>query len=169
MSRAFVKESEDAAPELPELPLSAHPNHVTTRGLRLLRERLAAVEAGLETQAAEPAADPLRRAHAEREARWLRARIQAALPADPTQAPRDRVAFGSTIEVQAPDGARHRYRIVGEDEADPEQGLVSWVSPLARALLGARVGDTVAWRRPAGDLEIEVAAIEPPAPDRDAA
>jgi transcription elongation GreA/GreB family factor len=166
MSRAFVKESEDALPELPELPLSPHPNHVTARGLRQLRERLAANEAALAALAAEPAPDPLHRAHLAREGRWLGARIQSALPADPAVAPRDRVAFGSTVDVLPPDGTRHRYRIVGEDEADPEHELVSWLSPLARALLGARVGDTVVWRRPAGDLEIEVAAIEPPAQER---
>ena len=163
MSRAFVKESEDALPELPELPLSPHPNHVTARGLRLLRERLAANAAALAALAAESAPDPLHQAHLAREGRWLGARIQSALPTDPAVAPRDRVAFGSAVEVLTPDGARHRYRIVGEDEADPEHELVSWLSPLARALLGARVGDTVVWRRPAGDLEIEVAAIEPPA------
>jgi len=168
MSRAFVKESEDAAPELPELPQSPHPNHVTARGLRLLRERLAASEAAQAALALEPEPDAMRRAHDEREQRWLRARIQAALPADPAHAPGDRVVFGSTVEVVSADGAGRRYRIVGEDEADPEQGLVSWVSPLARALLGARTGDTVVWRRPAGDLEIEVARIEAPAPDSDA-
>jgi transcription elongation GreA/GreB family factor len=165
MSRAFVKESEDAAPELPELPQSPHPNHVTARGLRLLRERLDASEIAQAALARESEPDPMRRAHDEREQRWLRSRIQSALPADPAHAPSDRVVFGSTIEVLSVDGNRHRYRIVGEDEADPEQGLVSWVSPLARALLGARAGDSVLWRRPAGDLAIEVARIDPPVPD----
>jgi len=84
----------------------------------------------------------------------------APVAADQELAAADRVGFGATVDLVDEDGARYRYRIVGEDEADPEQGLVSWVSPLARALEGARVGDSVIWKRPAGDLEVEVLAID---------
>ena len=77
---------------------------------------------------------------------------------DPAGQPRDRVAFGATVEV-ADESGEHSYRIVGEDEADAEHGSVSYVSPLARALLGAKVGDEVVWSRPAGDLRVEVLGI----------
>lgn len=160
MSRAFVKENDsDDTGDLPELPLSEHPNYVTPHGLTLLRERLDQTRRRL--AAIDPAAEgaPLEIGHAEREQRWLQARVMAAIPvAVPAAA--DRVGFGATVELVDQDGATHRYRIVGEDEADPDEGLVSWVSPLARALDGARVGDSRTWQRPAGDLEVEVLAID---------
>lgn len=159
MSRAFVKESDgDDVGDLPELPLSEHPNYVTPRGLSLLRARLNEARRGL--VAIDPAAEgaPLQRAHVEREQRWLQARVMAAISV-PVPAEADRVGFGAAVELVDENHTAHRYRIVGEDEADPEQGVVSWVSPLARALDGARVGDNVIWKRPAGDLEVKIVAI----------
>jgi transcription elongation GreA/GreB family factor len=160
MSRAFVKES-DREDELPEIPLSEHPNHVTPRGLALLRARLDAAlaeRADLREDDGDVAAAARRRS-LEREIRWLEARVAGAHVVDPARQPRDRVAFGATVDVADADGVEATYRIVGEDEAAAERGDVSWVSPLAQALLGARVGDEVLWRRPRGDLRIEVLAI----------
>jgi transcription elongation GreA/GreB family factor len=158
MSRAFVKEADGDSPEaLPELPLSEHPNYVTPQGLARLRARLADTERQLAALADEAR---LERAHSQRELRWLQARIAGAIPVATDTRPTDRVGFGSRVELVDADNRPHRYRIVGEDEADPEHGLVSWVSPLARALNGARVGDEVVWKRPAGDLSVEVLAID---------
>jgi transcription elongation GreA/GreB family factor len=159
VSRAFVKEGDgdENAGDLPELPISEHPNYVTPRGMALLRSRLddAARRVGaLEADAR------LERAHIEREMRWLQARILGAITIAPERQPADRVAFGARVELVDDDGQEYRYRVVGEDEADPEHGLISWVSPLARALHGARVGDSALWKRPAGDLNVEVLAIE---------
>lgn len=70
------------------------------------------------------------------------------------------VGIGSAVEVVDDSGAAARYAIVGEDEADVARGLVSWVSPLARALLRARIGDTVIWQRPDGARNLEITAIE---------
>jgi transcription elongation factor GreB len=69
------------------------------------------------------------------------------------------VRFGATVLIEDENAARRRYRIVGDDEADAEAGDISWASPLARALIGARVGDVVTWRRPAGATDIEVVEI----------
>lgn len=154
MSRAFIRESDsDVIEDVAELPLSPHPNYVTPRGLDLLRQRLD------ELQDDPDAADsPL----AQRRLRWLQARIASAIPIESPPDPL-RVGFGAIVEAAEVDsGARHTYRIVGEDEADPERGRVSWVSPLARALLGAKVGDVVSWKRPAGDLEVEVVDVSYP-------
>jgi transcription elongation GreA/GreB family factor len=159
VSRAFVKEGDgdQNAGDLPELPISEHPNYVTPRGMALLRSRLddAARRVG-----ALDADARLERAHIEREMRWLQARILGAITIAPERQPADRVAFGARVELVDDDGHEYRYRVVGEDEADPEHGLISWVSPLARALHGARVGDSALWKRPAGDLNVEVLAIE---------
>jgi transcription elongation GreA/GreB family factor len=159
MSRAFVKDSEGDA-ELPEIPVSEHANHVTPSGLAALRERLAAAQATrdrLKEDAEATASAEL--VYAERELRWLEARIATAQLVDIERQPRDRVAFGASIDVANSDGVEATWRIVGEDEADAEHGWVSWVSPLAQALLGARVGEEVVWHRPIGDTRIEVLAI----------
>ncbi|MFK3650472.1 GreA/GreB family elongation factor [Lysobacter enzymogenes] len=166
MSRAFVREGDGESDPgaLPELPISEHPNYVTPRGMMLLRARLN--EAGRELQALDRAVEReavgarLERAHVQREIRWLQARILGAITIAPERQPADRVAFGARVEMVADDEREYRYRIVGEDEADPERGLISWVSPLARALHGARVGDSVVWKRPAGDIGVEVLAID---------
>lgn len=166
MSRAFIREGDGESDpgDLPELPISEHPNYVTPRGMMLLRARLN--EAGRRLQALDRAVEReavgarLERAYVQREMRWLQARILGAITIAPERQPADRVAFGARVEMIDDDGREHRYRIVGEDEADPERGLISWVSPLARALHGARVGDSVVWKRPAGDTGVEVLAIE---------
>jgi transcription elongation factor GreB len=155
MSRAFVNEERlSENEELPPLPLSPHPNYVTPAGLEQLRARLA------EAQARLPQADSP--AEVRREITWLEARVGAAILVQPGSQPRDKVAFGATVKVADPEGEVRSYQIVGEDQADPAQGLVSWVSPLGKALIGAEVGDVVGWRRPAGLVEIEVVEISYP-------
>ena len=166
MSRAFVSESDTdaAADTLPELPQSPHPNYVTRRGQQLLEERLTAAQEEHRRLAAEPddPAKDLRLAHVARDIRYLEARLERAIPVDPAQQPKDEIAFGAEVSVRDAQGAHHRFTIVGEDEADAEHGKVSWVSPLARALTGAGVGDVVLWRRPAGEVELEIEAIRYP-------
>lgn len=162
MSRAFVKEQDDASHEaLPEIPLSEHPNYMTAQGLARLRERLAQTQA--RHDASKASGDALSQqnelATLEREWRWLSARIASAIEVDLERQPHDRVAFGARVTVDSEEGEQH-YRIVGEDESDAEHGEVSYVSPLARALIGAQIGDSVIWKRPAGDLSIEVVAID---------
>jgi transcription elongation factor GreB len=166
MSRAFVSESgtDAAADILPDLPQSTHPNYVTARGLRLLEERLAAAQEQQRRLAARPddPAKDLETAHIAREIRYLETRIERAIRVDPAQAPADEVAFGALVTVEDAAGERHDFAIVGEDEADAEHGKVSWVSPLARALIGSGVGDVVQWRRPAGEVELEILSIRYP-------
>ena len=163
MSRAFVKEPDgEAGPErLPDLPQSAHPNHVTPRGLRRLEERQGQLQESLRLLRAgtDDMATRVERARLERDLRWVAARIERAIVVDPAGQPRDRVTFGATVEVAEEDGTTREYTIVGEDEADAGRGLVSWVSPLARALLDAAVGDEVTWHRPSGDRELTIRKI----------
>jgi transcription elongation GreA/GreB family factor len=168
MSRAFVKEpdGDESAGELSDLPQSPHPNYVTPTGLRQLEDRLAAFEAERQAIDADDGglATKLALARIAREIRYFEARLESAIPIDPAGQPRDRVAFGALVSVaEEDDGARRAVQIVGEDESDPKQGKISWVSPLARALQDAEVGDLVTWHRPNGDMELEILAIELPA------
>jgi transcription elongation GreA/GreB family factor len=66
------------------------------------------------------------------------------------------------VKVEDSDGRAHLFRIVGEDEADVASGKISFLSPLAKAMIGARAGDTVKWRRPAGEVELEILEIRYP-------
>ena len=143
--------------KLPELPVSPHDNFVTARGLGQLQARLADAESRVVQLAADAS---LERDYLERHQRWLRSRLDSAIPVNPREGPRDRAGFGVTVEVLEEDDRRSRYRIVGEDEADSDRGLLSWVSPLARALAGARVGDRISWRRADGNVDVEVTEID---------
>lgn len=160
MSRAFVKEGDGALDPLPDLPLSPHPNYVTPRGLASLQTRLLQAQNLLAQLRARPdRLDKLPEAAAERDIRYLEARLRSAIVTDPAQQPLTEVAFGLCVTVKASDGATTRYEITGEDEASAAHNRIAPHSPLARALLGAQIGDEVTWRRPAGSLTLEIIGI----------
>jgi transcription elongation GreA/GreB family factor len=161
MSRAFVNEDAGSdRPDLPERPVPPGPNLVTPRGLAALRSALAARQAELQALKSRPdRLDKLPEAAAERDIRWLEARLKAAVVIDPAAHDLTEVAFGLAVTVADEDGKETTYEITGEDEADATRHRIAPSSPLARALLGARVGDMVTWKRPAGNLDLEVTRI----------
>ena len=143
MSKAFTKDDRSDEPvvvrhrsPLPE----GVPNYVTPRALQALRAELAAVAPGA------------RRAELER-------RIAAAVPAPPP-ADREDIRFGAHVTLRDRNGDTRQVQIVGVDEASPADGLIAFVAPLARALLGRRVGDPVTVRAPGGSDELEVLAVD---------
>ena len=163
MSRAFVKEGDDelSAGELPERPLSDHPNYVTPRGQELLQARLKELRAQRDQLAAED--EPMAKQkllEVKRDIRYYKAQLERAQVVEPRNQPRDEVLFGATVTISDEADKRHVFHIVGDDEADVASGRVSWASPLAKALIGAKVGDTVKWQRPAGASEVEIVAID---------
>lgn len=159
MSVAFTKEdSAETASEtvLPERPISEHPNWVTAAGLKALEAQLEAARAAVEAAAAIEDVNERRRQEAipARDVRYFAARLRTAqVIAAP--ASNDVVAFGSKVTFERVDGRVQTYRIVGEDEADPKQGTISFVSPVARLVMGKGVGDVVG----VGDHELEIIAI----------
>ena len=157
-----MKDSDDAArPEvLPERPQSPRPNYVTPAGLQKLRDRTADLAARL--QEIGPSADPHELALLQRDLRWVEGRLQRAILVDPADLAPDQVRFGMTVEVRHEDGSTEALTIVGEDEAEPGTGRISWLSPLAEALLGAKPGDEVAWQRPAGKTHMEILGVRRP-------
>jgi transcription elongation GreA/GreB family factor len=151
MSRAFVKEQESVE-ELPDKLISEHPNLVTKEGLAHIEAELTRADA--EHAAAQAMGDREAMAATARDLRYWSARVASAeLVAEPADT--DRVHFGSTVTIERGDGRRQTFRIVGEDEADPAKGSISYVSPLARQLAGKSVGDTIR----IADSEAEVVAI----------
>lgn len=160
MSRAFVKEGSGELDPLPDLPISPHPNYVTLRGLAALRDRLTATQEELARLRARPdRLDKLPEAAAERDIRYLEARLRSALPIDPASQPLTEVAFGLRVTVADEAGRETTYEITGEDEADAALGRIAPHSPLARALLGAEPGDSVTVTRPSGKTTLDILSI----------
>lgn len=158
MSRAFVKEGDGGLEPLPDLPISSQPNFVTPRGLAALQARLRAVQETLAALKARPERlDKLPEAAAERDIRYLEARLKSAILVEPAAALNE-VAFGLRVRVLGPQGYSW-YEITGEDEADAARGRIAPHAPLARALIGAQVGDEVTWRRPSGAVTLEILEI----------
>lgn len=163
MSRAFTHEPDgDQAPDdQPERPQSPHPNYITPAGLERLRAEYAELRQAREAlgEGDDALADRLSAVQLDRRLRYLHGRIERAIPVDAgTQSP-DQVAFGAFVTVVDEAGGEHTFQIVGEDEADAAAGRVSWMSPLAKALMARRPGDETVWRRPAGDQALEILAI----------
>jgi transcription elongation GreA/GreB family factor len=159
LSVAFSKEdSAETASEtlLPDRPISPHPNFVTEAGLRTLEFQLQQAREAYETaqkiedvnERRRQAATPLR------DVRYFAARVRTAQLVN-NPASNDTVAFGSTVTFRRNDGRVQKYRIVGEDEADPKAGSISFVSPVARSLMGKAVGDVVN----TSGRELEIIAI----------
>ncbi len=96
----------------------------------------------------------------DRRIRFLGKRLDAAEVVDPAQQKSDRIVFGATVTVADEEGKQRRYSIVGIDETDAQRGRVSWISPLAKALLNAQAGDAVILKTPRGEQELEVIRIE---------
>ena len=147
MSVAFTKEdSAETASEtlLPDRPISPHPNLVTDAGLKALESQLREARDAYEAAQTIEDVNERRRQSAIpfRDTRYLAERVRTAqLVAKPAST--DTVAFGSTVTFKRDDGRVQKYRIVGEDEADPKAGSISFVSPVARLLMGKTVGDEV--------------------------
>jgi transcription elongation GreA/GreB family factor len=159
LSVAFTKEeSAETASEtvLPDRPISPHPNLVTETGLKALEQQLGEARAAYEAASVIDDINERRRQSAIplRDVRYFAERLRTA-QVMPDPASSDAVAFGSTVTFSRDDGRIQTYRIVGEDEADPKAGSISFVSPVARILTGKGVGDIVT----VGEQELEIMAI----------
>ncbi len=158
MSVAFTREEdyEARAADLPDRPISPHPNLVTASGLAAIEAELSAAREAYGAAQAEGGVSTNKEAmaRATRDLRYWSARRSTAQLAEPDGDP-GQVQFGSTVEFEREDGRRQSYRIVGEDEADPAKGSVSYVSPLAQALIGKSPGDEAS----VNGAEVEVISV----------
>ena len=145
MSRAFVKETSESAPP-PERMVADGPKLVTPAGFERITGEVARIEGALKSET-----NVLLRETLERDLRyWNDAKARAQIVPKPEG---DVVAFGSRVTLIR-NGRTQTFRIVGEDEADPSHGAVSFRSPLAQAIIGARKGDIVEMEKPAAEIEI---------------
>jgi transcription elongation GreA/GreB family factor len=147
MSVAFRRESDDEHLEPKfELPIPPGPNLVTERGLALIAARVAALEAELASLS-----DETEIKRVKRDLRYWRTRQATAQVMPPPEG--DAVAFGSTVTYKL-NGKARTVTLVGDDEADPAAGLLSFTAPLSRALLGAEVGDELDFGGKEGAIEV---------------
>ena len=153
MSRAFVKDSDQDTDPLPERAISEHPNLVTARGLALIEARVRELEA--ERSAARAANDTATLARVNRDLRYFQSRRESARLVTPA-ANSQQVRFGVRALLRLESGDERAFQLVGEDEADPKAGLISYVSPLAKSLMGKEVGERLAF----GDQTAEIIALE---------
>lgn len=177
MSKAFTKETDDEEELEPpqQLPVGLK-NYITPAGYQRLRDELEqlwkaerpvlvqtiswAASNGDRSENGDYIYGKKRLREIDRRIRFLSKRLEHAVVVDPAQRENcDQVFFGATVTVCGADGAERAYSIVGVDEADAGRGLVSWVSPLARALLKARVDDVVVLHIPGGVEELEVIKV----------
>ncbi|HEY9573223.1 MAG TPA: transcription elongation factor GreB [Pusillimonas sp.] len=180
MNKAFVKESDnddddDLGPDAVALPAGTK-NYITTQGYKRLREELAhlmteerpsvvqvvswAASNGDRSENGDYLYGKKRLREIDRRMRFLTKRLEIAEVVDPAAQPnKDQVFFGATVVYSDKAGEEFRVTIVGVDEAEPLQGRISWISPVARALLKAREGDTVTLRTPAGIDELDILEV----------
>ena len=183
MNKAFVKESDgedddDLGPEIEPLPVGVK-NYLTVQGYERLHAELThlmnverpsvvqvvswAASNGDRSENGDYLYGKRRLREIDRRMRYLTRRLEIAEVVDPSVQPnRDQVFFGATVEYEDKSGQAHTVTIVGVDEAAPLEGRISWISPVARALLKAREGDTVVLRTPSGVDELDVLTIQYP-------
>jgi transcription elongation factor GreB len=180
MSKAFVKENQEV--EEPEedkepsgLPAGSK-NYMTPVGAERLRTELRqllqvtrpevvrtvswAASNGDRSENGDYIYGKRRLREIDRRIRFLQRRLDQAEIVNPADQRGDRVLFGAKVLVEDEAGVRKTFRIVGIDEANPKIGDVSWISPIARALLNAQVGDVVQLRSPKGEEDLEVLKVE---------
>jgi transcription elongation factor GreB len=168
MSRAFIDEDSEHQDELPDIPQSHFPGYITPEGFARLQKELDDLRdrelppllAELEEGGPSATEAEITIARIEQRVRYLNARLERAIVLDPATSTHDHVHFGAFVTTRDQNGHEMRVQIVGEDETDPDGGKVSWVSPLAKALVNKKIGEKAVWHRPIGDLELEIVKIE---------
>ena len=159
MSRAFVKEpdGDQAETDLPVRPQSKHPNYITMKGLEKQKAYLhELILECLTLKTSNTLADKNKIKLLNADITYLKQRVESAIPIKVEAQEGGDIRFGATITLVDENSTQYKFTIVGQDEVDTENGLISWVSPLASALSGKQVGDMITWARPIGALELEI-------------
>lgn len=163
MSKAYLGD-DDYGQELPlkQREISPNPNYLTPQGQKKLTEDLKSLETEKTTlitnQGFAQSRDRLQ--YLERDITYLKLRLNSAIVVEPKKQPPNKVAFGAIVTATDNTNQETTYQIVGEDEANPGEYKISYTSPLGKVLLDTKVGDTVIWQRPKGDLSLLIKKIE---------
>jgi transcription elongation factor GreB len=167
MSKAFTRD-ENEGPDIPEVVPTASvlapgaKNYITPGGAQKLRIELQKLVEVTRPELVEARDDPDAKrqlARLDQRIRQLEESLQSAEIVEPAEEGRDVVRFGAWVTVREPDGEETTYRIVGVDEADPDDNWVSWMSPIARALLNRKRGERIPFKFPSGEAVLEIQKI----------
>jgi transcription elongation factor GreB len=167
MSKAFTRD-ENEGPEIPDVPPPASllapgaKNYITAGGAQKLRDELQRLVEVTRPELVEQRDDPDAKrqlARLDQRIMQLEESLQSAEIVEPPGEPTDVVRFGACVTVREPDGTETSYRIVGTDETDPDQNWVSWMSPIAKALLNHKRGERIRFKFPSGEETLEIIEI----------
>ena len=150
MSRAFVKENdlEHAGIDIPERPVSNERNYVTPNGLKELQEKLNSLDSERQLlKELESSNSKQKKLRIERDLRYFSSRLKSAILVDPSNQDKNIVLFSAIVEVLSSKNKKYKFEIVGEDEANIKLSKISYLSPLAKSLIGSRIDDEVIWNK----------------------
>jgi len=162
MSRAFVKENdlEHAGIDIPERPVSQLPNYVTPSGHKQLKEIIHLIESEIKSiqELEDSPQNKQNKMKLERDLRYYLKRFETAILINKLE-DSNKVLFGAHVILIDENNNTYKFQIVGEDEADIKQNKLSYVSPLAKELIGSSIGDEVIWRRADGNRVVFIDSI----------
>ena len=162
MSRAFVKENdlEHAGIDIPERPVSQLPNYVTLNGHKQLKETIHLIETEIKSikELEDSPENKQNKMKLERDLRYYLKRFETAILIDKHE-DNNKVLFGAHVILIDENNETYKFQIVGEDEADIKQNKLSYVSPLAKELIGSSIGDEVIWKRVDGNRVVFIDSI----------
>ena len=150
MSRAFVKENdlEHAGIDIPERPVSNERNYVTPNGLKELQEKLNSLDSERQLlKELESSNSKQKKLRIERDLRYFSSRLKSAILVDPSNQDKNIVLFSAIVKALSSKNKKYKFEIVGEDEANIKLSKISYLSPLAKSLIGSRIEDEVIWNK----------------------
>ena len=162
MSRAFIKENdlEHAGIDIPERPVSLETNYVTPAGLKNLQSSIDSLDKERQLLIGnEDSTIKQKIMRIERDIRYFSSRLESAILIDPSIQNKEIILFSAKVEVLSVNNKRYKFEIVGEDEADIKENKISYLSPIAKLLIGNRINDEIIWNKPSGNEILTVTNI----------
>ena len=162
MSRAFIKETdlEHAGIDIPERPISLETNYVTPAGLKDLQNSIDNLDKERQSFIGdEDSSIVQKKMRIERDIRYYSSRLKSAILIDPSIQNKEIILFSAIVEVLSVKNKKYEFEIVGEDEADIKKNKISYLSPIAKSLIGSRINDEVIWNKPSGDEILTITNI----------
>jgi len=162
MSRAFIKENdlEHAGIDIPERPVSLETNYVTPAGLKNLQSSIDNLDKERQSLIGkEDSTIKQRKMRIERDIRYYSSRLESAVLVDPSVQNKEVILFSAKVEVFSATSKKYVFEIVGEDEANIKENKISYLSPIAKSLIGNRINDEVIWNKPSGNEILTITNI----------
>jgi transcription elongation factor GreB len=162
MSRAFIKETdlEHAGIDIPERPISLETNYVTPAGLKHLQRSIDNLDKERQSFIGnEDSIIKQKKMRIERDIRYYSSRLKSAILIDPSIQNKEIILFSAKVEVLSLNNKKYKFEIVGEDEVNINENKISYLSPIAKSLIGSRINDEVIWNKPSGNEILTITNI----------